>query len=91
MSYALTSKSQVTLPKNMRLHLGVRPGDAVDFEPLPDGRVAIAPAQQQPAKLKAANPFRKFIGIELWDRHWAKWVVISRNGRAVLLDPALEC
>lgn len=63
MSYALTSKSQVTLPKNMRLHLGVRPGDAVDFEPLPDGRVAISPAQQQPAKLKAPNPFRKFLGI----------------------------
>lgn len=63
MSYALTRKSQVTLPKNMRLHLGVRPGDAVDFERLPDGRVAIAPAQPQPAKLKAANPFRKFIGI----------------------------
>lgn len=63
MSYALTSKSQVTLPKNMRLHLGVRPGDAVDFEPLPDGRVAIAPAQQQPAKPKAVNPFRKFLGI----------------------------
>ena len=43
--------------------LAVRPGDAVDFEPLPDGRVAISPAQQQPAKAKAVNPFRKFLGI----------------------------
>ena len=63
MSYALTSKSQVTLPKNMRLHLGLQPGDAVDFEPLPDGRVAISPARQEPAKTKVVNPFRKFLGI----------------------------
>ncbi len=63
MSYALTSKSQVTLPKNMRLHLGIQPGDAVDFEILPDGRVAISPARQESVKPKAPNPFRKFLGI----------------------------
>ena len=63
MSYALTRKSLVTLPKNMRLHLGLRPGDAVDFEPLPDGRVAITPARQQQHKPKVVNPFRKFLGI----------------------------
>ena len=63
MSSALTRKSLVTLPKNMRLHLGLRPGDAVDFEPLPDGRVAITPAQQQQPKPKVVNPFRKFLGI----------------------------
>ena len=65
MSYALTSKSQVTLPKNMRLHLGVRPGDAVDFEPLPDGRVAISSARPEHAKRPVDNPFRKFLGIGL--------------------------
>ncbi len=63
MSYALTSKSQVTLPKSMRRHLGLQPGDAVDFEALPNGRVAISPAQAQTPKSKAANPFRKFLGI----------------------------
>lgn len=45
MSYALTVKSQVTLPKAMRQHLGVKPGDAVDYETLPDGRVAIVAAR----------------------------------------------
>jgi antitoxin PrlF len=45
MSYALTVKSQVTLPKAMRQHLGVKPGDAVDYEALPDGRVAIVAAR----------------------------------------------
>ncbi len=44
MSYALTVKSQVTLPKAMRQHLGVQPGDAVDYEALPGGRVAIVAA-----------------------------------------------
>lgn len=63
MSYALTSKSQVTLPKKMRLHLGVRPGEAVDFEPLPDGRVAIVRARQTAPTANTENPFRRFLGI----------------------------
>lgn len=63
MSYALTSKSQVTLPKPMRLHLGVRPGESVDFEPLPDGRVAIVRAQQAAPASGTKNPFRQFLGI----------------------------
>lgn len=63
MSYALTSKSQVTLPKTMRLHLGVRPGETVDFEPLPDGRVAIVRARQASPTSTAKNPFRRFLGI----------------------------
>jgi antitoxin PrlF len=44
MSYTLTSKGQVTIPKNMRLHLGVQQGDEVSFETLPNGKVAISPA-----------------------------------------------
>ena len=59
----MTRKSLVTLPKNMLLHLVLRPGDAVGFEPLPDCRVAITPAQQQHQKPKVVNPFRKFLGI----------------------------
>jgi AbrB family looped-hinge helix DNA binding protein len=39
MSYTLTSKGQVTIPKSMRLHLGVQQGDEVNFETLPDGKV----------------------------------------------------
>ena len=44
MNPALTIKSQVTLPKAIRDYLGVSPGERVSFEPLPDGRVAIAAA-----------------------------------------------
>jgi bifunctional DNA-binding transcriptional regulator/antitoxin component of YhaV-PrlF toxin-antitoxin module len=39
MSYALTVKSQVTVPKAIRQHLRVQPGQSVDYEPLPDGSV----------------------------------------------------
>ncbi len=60
MSYALTIKSQVTLPKAIRQHLGVQPGDAVDYETLPDGRVVIvaAPGARKPL----ANRFARWAG-----------------------------
>ncbi len=57
MSYALTVKSQVTLPKAMRQHLGILPGDAINYEPLPDGRVAISAAKPKPV-----NRFARWIG-----------------------------
>ena len=57
MSYSLTVKSQVTLPKAMRQHLGILPGDAVNYEPLPDGRVAISAARPKPT-----NRFARWAG-----------------------------
>ena len=44
MAYALTSKSQVTLPKAIRDHLRVAPGDAVNFRIIADGSVRVEPA-----------------------------------------------
>lgn len=58
MSYALTVKSQVTVPKVIRQHLHVKPGQSVDYEPLPDGSVRMF-AVREPA---GVNPFLKFIG-----------------------------
>lgn len=63
MGYALTSKSQVTIPKRMRAHLGIHPGESVEFMALPDGRVAIFPARPVAALSVAENPFRQFVGI----------------------------
>ena len=40
----MTSKGQVTIPKNIRQVLGVKPGDHVEFELLPDRRVLVKPA-----------------------------------------------
>ena len=58
MSYALTVKSQVTVPKAIRQHLRVQPGEQIDYEPLPDGSVRMFAAP----KKTEDNPFRKWRG-----------------------------
>ena len=59
MSYALTVKSQVTVPKAIRQHLHVVPGQSINYEPMPDGSVRITAASQ----LDASNPFHALVGI----------------------------
>lgn len=58
MSYALTVKSQVTVPKLIRQHLRVKPGQSVDYEPLPDGSVRMFAVREPTTE----NPFRKWFG-----------------------------
>lgn len=43
MDLTLTSKGQTTIPKEVREHLGVKPGDKVKCVLLPDGRVYLLP------------------------------------------------
>jgi AbrB family looped-hinge helix DNA binding protein len=40
---AITSKGQATIPKAVREHLGLRPGDRVKFFVHPDGSVVLLP------------------------------------------------
>ncbi|HEY8066200.1 MAG TPA: AbrB/MazE/SpoVT family DNA-binding domain-containing protein [Methylosinus sp.] len=42
---AVTAKGQVTLRKDLLKHLGVRPGEQIEAETLPDGRVEIRAAR----------------------------------------------
>ena len=58
MSYALTVKSQVTVPKAIRQHLHLVPGQSIDYEPLPDGSVRITAA-----RIPDDNPFLALVGI----------------------------
>lgn len=58
MGYSLTVKSQVTVPKAIRAHLKVVPGQSVDYETLPDGSVRMF-AVREPVPV---NPFLKYIG-----------------------------
>ncbi len=44
MSTTVTSKGQVTIPKAVRDRLNIKPGNAVDFELAPDGRVVLVKA-----------------------------------------------
>jgi antitoxin PrlF len=60
MSTVVTSKGQVTIPKKVRDHLGIRPGTAVDFELTADGRVVLAKAAGP--KAREASPFARVRG-----------------------------
>ncbi len=41
----VTAKGQVTLRRAIREHIGVRPGQKVEFIPLPDGRMEVRAAR----------------------------------------------
>ena len=43
MESALTVKGQATIPKPIREHLGLRPGDRIKFFVHPDGTVVLLP------------------------------------------------
>lgn len=43
---SVTAKGQVTLRKDLLKHLGVKPGDKIDVDMLPDGRVVVRAARR---------------------------------------------
>ena len=44
----VTAKGQITLRKEVREHLGAHPGDKVDVDLLPDGRIHLAAKRGAP-------------------------------------------
>ena len=48
----LTSKGQTVIPKAIRDHLGLQPGDALDFVVQDNGDVLIRPATEDVRRLK---------------------------------------
>ena len=53
----MTSKSQITLPKDVRLMLQLEPGDKVAFLPLPDGQIVVSKANKPSfSKLRGLLP-----------------------------------
>jgi antitoxin PrlF len=55
----LTSKGQLTLPKDVRDALGVGPGDRIDFVKMEDGNFAVLPATHSVKRLKGLIPSPK--------------------------------
>ena len=49
----ITTKGQVTIPKRLRDHLGLKPGSSVEFELAPDGRVFLHTRQRAPESKSA--------------------------------------
>ena len=56
MSTTVTTKGQVTIPKQLRDYLGLEPGSQVDFGYTSDGQVVIKPVT--PAKKGRKKPSR---------------------------------
>ena len=52
----MTSKGQITLPKEIRLKLGLKQGDRVRFLVEDDGRVRLLPAKRDIAELMGILP-----------------------------------
>ena len=69
----LTSKGQLTLPKEVRVAMGVGPGDRVDFVLMEDGNFAVLPATHSVKKLKGiiARP-RRTVSLEDMDKAIAR-------------------
>jgi antitoxin PrlF len=71
MGYALTSKSQVTIPKHIREKLGVGPGDTVTFAANDRGEVVVQAVldereQWDNALREAQAGFKMDIDVEEW-------------------------
>jgi antitoxin PrlF len=45
MATTVTTKGQVTIPKRVRDHLGIRPGSAVEFDLNKDGQIVLLKAK----------------------------------------------
>ena len=52
----MTSKGQITVPKDIRLKLRLKPGDRVRFVVESDGRVRLWPAKRDVSELRGILP-----------------------------------
>ncbi len=55
MAATVTAKGQVTIPKPVRDLLGIKPGNMVDFQRAPDGRVVLVKLGGKPRPSRFAR------------------------------------
>jgi antitoxin PrlF len=67
MESALTSKGQATIPKPIRDHLHLKPGDRVKFFVHPDGTVVLLPKLPPSALRGIVKPLRRPVSIAEMD------------------------
>jgi AbrB family looped-hinge helix DNA binding protein len=71
----MTSKGQITVPKDIRLKLGLKPGDRIRFLLEADGRVRLMPAKRDISELVGVLPRpRRALSIEEMDEAIARAV-----------------
>jgi AbrB family looped-hinge helix DNA binding protein len=64
MESAITTKGQATLPKAVREHLGLKPGDRVKFFVHPDGSVVLLPKRPAAALRGIVKPRRRPVTLD---------------------------
>jgi antitoxin PrlF len=64
MESAITAKGQATIPKAIREHLRLKPGDRVKFFVHPDGSVVLLPKLPASALRGIVKPGRRPVTIE---------------------------
>jgi AbrB family looped-hinge helix DNA binding protein len=64
MDSAITTKGQMTIPKSIRQHLGLKPGDRVKFFLHEDGSVALLPKLPASALRGIVKPRQPTVTIE---------------------------
>ena len=62
MATTVTTKGQVTIPKEVRDLLGIKPGSAVTFEVVDDGRVVLSKAGRRGEAPRPPSRFAKLRG-----------------------------
>ncbi len=83
MESAITSKGQTTIPKAIRDHLGLRPGDRVKFFVQADGRVLLLPRISVTAMRGMLKHSAKPVTLEEMDEAIAQGAAKqSRAGRS---------
>jgi AbrB family looped-hinge helix DNA binding protein len=68
MDSAITVKGQATIPKQIREHLGLKPGDRVKFFVHPDGSVVLLPKLPASALRGMLKTARRPVSIEAMDK-----------------------
>lgn len=62
MATTVTTKGQVTIPKEVRDLLGIKPGSAVSFEVAEDGRVVLSKVGRRGPTTRPPSRFAKLRG-----------------------------
>lgn len=57
MAHQVTVKGQVTIPKRVREHLGIKPGSGVEFEVGPQGEVLLRKAGRSSRRSRRRSRF----------------------------------
>lgn len=88
MTSTMTSKGQVTVPKQVHIHLGLEPGAEVEFELRPDGDVVVRPAR--PSATRRTGRFTSLCGTLPTGRTTDELMRLLRGYEDDALDPGLR-